>query len=147
MSQSWTTINPAAIPGTVFTSNRSNSQSVLFIPRLDGNTERMLRQGANHRELERGPLSPRVPRISSRGLSAPRSGQWLVALRIARSRKRRYNSPMRVLIVGCGYVGVALGVELVKQGHEVFGQRRSAAGETELKDVGIHPLIADVTQP
>ena len=34
---------------------------------------------------------------------------------------------MRCLIVGCGYVGLPLGAELVRQGHEVFGLRRSAA--------------------
>jgi nucleoside-diphosphate-sugar epimerase len=54
---------------------------------------------------------------------------------------------MRVLIVGCGYVGLPLGAELVRQGHEVFGVRHTAAGEVELKAAGIHPLIADVTQP
>ena len=52
---------------------------------------------------------------------------------------------MRVLIVGCGYVGLPLGAELARQGHEVFGLRRSAAGE--LKAAGIHPLIADITKP
>jgi nucleoside-diphosphate-sugar epimerase len=51
---------------------------------------------------------------------------------------------MRVLIVGCGYVGLPLGAELVKQGHEVFGLRRSAADE--LKAVGIAPLPADITR-
>jgi len=54
---------------------------------------------------------------------------------------------MRVLIVGCGYVGLPLGVELVRQGHEVFGLRRSAAAESELKAAGIHPLAGDVTKP
>jgi len=54
---------------------------------------------------------------------------------------------MRVLIVGCGYVGVPLGAELVRLGHEVLGLRRSAAAESELKAVGIQPLIGDVTQP
>ncbi len=54
---------------------------------------------------------------------------------------------MRVLIVGCGYVGLPLGVELVRQGHVVFGLRRSAAAEAELKRVGITPLLADITQP
>src|SRR5262249_21348469 len=53
---------------------------------------------------------------------------------------------MRVLIVGCGYVGVPLGSELVRQGHEVFGVRRSSGAETELTAAGIHPLIADVTR-
>ena len=52
---------------------------------------------------------------------------------------------MRVLIVGCGYVGLPLGAELVRQGHEVFGLRRSAPGE--LQAAGIKPLIADITQP
>lgn len=52
---------------------------------------------------------------------------------------------MRVLIVGCGYVGLPLGVELIRQGHEVFGLRRSAA--EELKSAGITPLMADVTVP
>ena len=54
---------------------------------------------------------------------------------------------MRVLIVGCGYVGQPLGAELARQGHEVFGLRRSATAEKELKAAGITPLIADITQP
>jgi len=54
---------------------------------------------------------------------------------------------MRVLIVGCGYVGVRLGAELVKLGHEVFGLRRNNTGEAELKDAGIQPLAADITRP
>ncbi len=54
---------------------------------------------------------------------------------------------MRVLIVGCGYVGLPLGAELVKQGHEVFGVRRTNAAETELKAAGIQPLVADITEP
>jgi nucleoside-diphosphate-sugar epimerase len=54
---------------------------------------------------------------------------------------------MRVLIVGCGYVGLPVGAELARLGHEVFGVRRSAAAEAELKAVGIQPSVADVTQP
>jgi nucleoside-diphosphate-sugar epimerase len=54
---------------------------------------------------------------------------------------------MRVLIVGCGYVGLPLGVELVKQGHEVFGLRRSPGGEAEMTGAGLKPLIADITRP
>lgn len=54
---------------------------------------------------------------------------------------------MRVLIVGCGYVGLPLGNELARQGHEVFGLRRSALAEAELKDAGIQPLLGDVTRP
>ena len=54
---------------------------------------------------------------------------------------------MRVLIIGCGYVGRPLGAELVRQGHEVFGLRRRALAVAELKTAGITPLIADITQP
>lgn len=54
---------------------------------------------------------------------------------------------MRVLIAGCGYVGLPLGKELVRLGHDVFGLRRSALAEAELKAAGITPLHADITQP
>ena len=54
---------------------------------------------------------------------------------------------MHVLIVGCGYVGLPLGAELVRLGHEVFGLRRSSSAEKELKAAGIQPLISDVTKP
>ena len=54
---------------------------------------------------------------------------------------------MRVLIVGCGYVGLPLGVELVRLGHEVSGLRRNASAENELKAAGIQPLFGDVTKP
>ena len=54
---------------------------------------------------------------------------------------------MKCLIVGCGYVGLPLGAEMARQGHAVFGLRRSAAAENELKAAGIHPLTGDVTKP
>lgn len=54
---------------------------------------------------------------------------------------------MRVLIVGCGYVGLPLGVELVKQGHEVLGLQRRKTGAEELAAAGIQPLVADITRP
>jgi nucleoside-diphosphate-sugar epimerase len=53
---------------------------------------------------------------------------------------------MRVLILGCGYVGLPLGEELVRQGHEVFGLRRSASAAGKLDAVGIRPLISDITR-
>ena len=52
---------------------------------------------------------------------------------------------MRALIVGCGYVGLPLGAELVQAGHEVFGLRRSRAAEADLRAAGIRPLFADIT--
>jgi nucleoside-diphosphate-sugar epimerase len=54
---------------------------------------------------------------------------------------------MRCLIVGCGYVGLPLGMELVRLGHEVSGLRRSVAAKSELIAAGIQPLIADITEP
>jgi nucleoside-diphosphate-sugar epimerase len=53
----------------------------------------------------------------------------------------------KCLIVGCGYVGLPLGKELVRRGHEVFGLRRSVLAEAELWGAGITPLHADITQP
>ncbi|MBA4147982.1 MAG: SDR family oxidoreductase [Verrucomicrobia bacterium] len=52
---------------------------------------------------------------------------------------------MRVLIIGCGYVGIPLGIELLRLGHEVFGVRRSFEGESEMKAVGIQPITTDIT--
>jgi nucleoside-diphosphate-sugar epimerase len=54
---------------------------------------------------------------------------------------------MRVLIVGCGYVGLLLGTELVRQGHKVFGLRRNAHAVDELISNGIKPLLADISKP
>ena len=54
---------------------------------------------------------------------------------------------MKCLIVGCGYVGLPLGAELVRLGHEVFGLRRSASAESQSKAAGIKLLIADITKP
>jgi len=56
---------------------------------------------------------------------------------------------MRVLIVGCGYVGLRLGLELASQGHEVSGLRRSAAGQPGTDTArGPAPrlLAADITK-
>lgn len=54
---------------------------------------------------------------------------------------------MRVLIVGCGYIGVPLGAKFVRLGHKVFGMRRNPGAESVLKKAGIQPLIGDVTEP
>ncbi|NBV21503.1 MAG: SDR family oxidoreductase [Proteobacteria bacterium] len=53
---------------------------------------------------------------------------------------------VRVLIVGCGYVGLPLGAELARRGHEVFGLRRNLDGVGDMTAVGVHPLAGDVTQ-
>jgi nucleoside-diphosphate-sugar epimerase len=53
---------------------------------------------------------------------------------------------MRVLIIGCGYVGLPLGAELVRLGHEVFGVRRAESDNAPLAAAGIKPLAADITK-
>jgi nucleoside-diphosphate-sugar epimerase len=54
---------------------------------------------------------------------------------------------MRVLIAGCGYVGLPLGAVLVRQGHTVVGLRRSAGAAEALRSAGIEPRVADITDP
>ncbi|HYG34590.1 MAG TPA: SDR family oxidoreductase [Clostridia bacterium] len=54
---------------------------------------------------------------------------------------------MRVLIVGCGYVGLPLGAQLVRQGHLVWGLRRTQQANSEMEAAGITPINADITQP
>jgi nucleoside-diphosphate-sugar epimerase len=58
-----------------------------------------------------------------------------------------YDGGMRVLVVGCGYVGLPLGVELVRQGHEVHGLRRTAGAAEALRAAGLTPWEADITRP
>jgi nucleoside-diphosphate-sugar epimerase len=53
---------------------------------------------------------------------------------------------MRVLIIGCGYVGLPLGAELVRLGHEVSGVTRSVQNHAALKARSIQPFIADIAQ-
>jgi len=53
---------------------------------------------------------------------------------------------MRVLIVGVGYLGLPLGVELVRRGHEVHGLRRSAAADEAMRQAGMLPLHADISR-
>ncbi|MCU0770463.1 MAG: SDR family oxidoreductase [Verrucomicrobia bacterium] len=54
---------------------------------------------------------------------------------------------MRVLIVGCGYVGLPLGRVLAQTGHTVFGLRRNRSSEAELRQAGLEPVWADLTEP
>ncbi len=54
---------------------------------------------------------------------------------------------MRILIIGCGYSGLALGARLVQSGHEVFGMRRDSTAAGDLEAQGIRFLQGDVTEP
>jgi len=51
---------------------------------------------------------------------------------------------MRVLIVGCGYVGLPLGGALAGLGHEVHGLRRSANTHAAMEEAGIVPHAIDI---
>ena len=52
---------------------------------------------------------------------------------------------MKLLIAGCGYVGTALGQELTKSGHEVWGIRRDPAALRFLEEnTRIKPIQADL---
>lgn len=52
---------------------------------------------------------------------------------------------MRVAILGCGYVGIELGRQLLARGHEPIGVRRSAEGCEAIEDAGFEAVRADVT--
>ncbi len=49
---------------------------------------------------------------------------------------------MKILIIGCGYVGLPLGQALARAGHEVHGVRR-----TDFTAEGITPHTIDITAP
>lgn len=52
---------------------------------------------------------------------------------------------MRVLIVGCGYVGLPLAAEMIRQGHQVWGLRRTSSDA--LRVAGVTPFMGDITRP
>lgn len=54
---------------------------------------------------------------------------------------------MRVLIIGCGYVGLALGQLLARSGHLVWGLRRGTDATETMRKAGIQPLQGDITHP
>ncbi len=66
---------------------------------------------------------------------------------LGRPARLPQTAAVRVLIVGCGYVGLPLGAELVRRGHTVAGLRRTPEGSGELVAAGITPLAGDVTRP
>jgi nucleoside-diphosphate-sugar epimerase len=53
---------------------------------------------------------------------------------------------MRVVILGCGYVGLELGRQL-RDDHEVVGVRRSDDGIAAIDEAGFESVQADVTDP
>ncbi|APW96321.1 NAD(P)-dependent oxidoreductase [Halobiforma lacisalsi AJ5] len=54
---------------------------------------------------------------------------------------------MHVAILGCGYVGLELGNQLVERGHDAVGVRRSDAGIDAIESAGFEAVRADITDP
>ena len=54
---------------------------------------------------------------------------------------------MRKLIVGCGYVGRRAAARWIAQGHRVSALTRSPDNARELQELGIEPVLGDVTDP
>jgi nucleoside-diphosphate-sugar epimerase len=52
---------------------------------------------------------------------------------------------MRVVVLGCGYVGIELGRQLVDRGHDVVGVRRSESGLDAIEHAGLEGVQADLT--
>ncbi|ARS91813.1 SDR family oxidoreductase [Natrarchaeobaculum aegyptiacum] len=52
---------------------------------------------------------------------------------------------MHVAILGCGYVGLELGRQLVDAGHDAVGVRRSATGRDRIEEAGFEAVQANVT--
>lgn len=52
---------------------------------------------------------------------------------------------MRTLILGCGYVGAAVGRSLVERGDQVVGVCRTEESFASLRKLGIEPRTADLT--
>jgi len=53
----------------------------------------------------------------------------------------------RVVILGCGYIGLELGRQLTATGHDVTGVRRSESGQQAIEAAGFTPHEADLTDP
>ncbi|MBX3412167.1 MAG: SDR family oxidoreductase [Pirellulales bacterium] len=51
------------------------------------------------------------------------------------------------LIFGCGYLGLRVARRWREAGHEVYAVTRSMARAERLREKGIRPFVADVTQP
>lgn len=56
-------------------------------------------------------------------------------------------SKERILILGCGYVGLRLARRLSAEGYDVVGTTRSESRVGEIEETGAKAMLADVTDP
>ena len=56
------------------------------------------------------------------------------------------SKPRSILIAGCGYVGTSLGKSLKRLDDRVWGLCRSAASLEKVREAGLEPVQADLTQ-
>ena len=54
---------------------------------------------------------------------------------------------MKVGIIGCGYIGLAISEKLQEAGCEVYGVRRSPGGILAVRASGANAVTADITEP
>ena len=54
---------------------------------------------------------------------------------------------MTKLIFGCGYLGRRVAQHWLNAGHKVFAVTRNESRAKELKQQGMVPLVADITNP
>lgn len=54
---------------------------------------------------------------------------------------------MQALILGCGFVGKALGLDLMARGYQVLGTCTSEIGAQTLREIGIAPLVYKDVMP
>lgn len=54
---------------------------------------------------------------------------------------------MHVVVAGCGWLGAAIGVELLARGHRVTAIRRDPVRASELATLGLEPLVLDLSHP
>lgn len=87
-----------------------------------------------------------MPRVegSPAGLCVPSRPSPHLVTPIARGLRAALDfAVVKVLIAGCGYVGVALGEELIARGHQVWGLRR----DPSTLPAGLRPLALDLASP
>ncbi|WP_437192293.1 SDR family oxidoreductase [Planctomicrobium sp. SH527] len=54
---------------------------------------------------------------------------------------------MRILIIGCGYLGLRAAQRLLSAGHDVTALTRSEERARQWASQGIHPVVGDILQP